>query len=331
MLAWAFRRSAVTSLFTPIAYGTAGFVAASVAAGVAITETSIRISNGLRIQPDEGQAHALAKEVEAHWESVEIRGADEVLLRGWLFSPHGGMRETVLVQHGLASSRHGILSIARMLLRNGFRVLTPDSRGHGASGDSVVTFGIRESEDMRRWSRWLREKHDARAVFVLGESMGAATALQATAEGAPFEAVVAECPFADFPRIVHHRLGWRWGLPRPLTPVLTPVVRTAFAYARLRYGVDLNRASPLDAVRRVRVPTLLVHGADDCNIPPEHSQLLAQANPEFVSLWIVAGAAHTDAGEVVPEEFERRVVAWFRAAITPPSVCSSRPLPRAHA
>ena len=165
---------------------------------------------------------------------------------------------------------------------------------------------------MRRWSLWLREAHGAKAVYALGESLGAATALLSLGAQPPFEAVVAECPFAAFTSIVYHRLGWRLGLPQRWTALLGPVVETALAYTKLRYRLDLRHASPLDAVRRARVPILLIHGACDDNIPPEHSRRLAACNQEFVELWEVPGAGHADAFDVAPAEFERRVLGWFR-------------------
>jgi|SRR5688572_22641138 len=305
-------RVVMPAVLTRLALGAAGFLVGSIAAGVAVTESSIRIGRSHRIAPGEHLAEAAAVKCDAVWEPVEIAAADGIRLRAWLLTPRAGASQAVLVQHGLASNRHGILSIATMLLRNGYRVLTPDSRGHGASGGDLVTFGIHESEDMRRWSQWLRETHGAKAVYALGESLGAATALQSLGERAPFEAVVAECPFAAFPPIVYYRLGWRMGLPQEWTAILSPVIETAFAYTRLRYRLDLRLASPLDAVTRARVPILLIHGVSDVNIPPEDSRRLAACNRKFVELWEVPGAGHADAFDVAPVEFERRVLRLFR-------------------
>jgi fermentation-respiration switch protein FrsA (DUF1100 family) len=314
MLAWGIPEPWLASFsVAPLAAGAAGLLAGSVAAGALVGELSIHVPRHRRVQPDAGQADAIAAQARAEWEAVEILSADQVPLRAWLFTPTGAPSETVLVQHGFCGSRHGILSIAAVLLRNGYRVLTPDSRGHGASGDSHITFGMLESEDVRRWSRWLRRERDAAAVFGIGVSMGAATVLESIAQRPPFEAVIAECPYADFPDVVRHRLGWRWGLPRPLTPAIAPVAASAFAWTRFRYKVDLRRARPLEAIRQTHTPVLLIHGAQDRVIPIEHSLRLVEANPA-ADLWIVDGAAHAEACDIAPAEFERRVVGWCRAA-----------------
>lgn len=44
-------------------------------------------------------------------------------------------------------------------------------------------------------------------------------------------------------------------------------------YARWRYGVDLRRANPVDAVKTSTVPVLLIHGEEDINILPWHPAL----------------------------------------------------------
>ena len=64
-------------------------------------------------------------------------------------------------------------------------------------------------------------------------------------------------------------------------------------------------------MRHTRVPVLLIHGANDTNIPPFHSAEIQAANPGDIVLWKVPGAVHTGAYAAAPGEFERRVVNWM--------------------
>jgi dipeptidyl aminopeptidase/acylaminoacyl peptidase len=41
----------------------------------------------------------------------------------------------------------------------------------------------------------------------------------------------------------------------------------------------LEEASPEQAVVGTKIPVLLIHGLDDTNIPPYHSDLIAAQNP----------------------------------------------------
>lgn len=91
-----------------------------------------------------------------------------------------------------------------------------------------------------------------------------------------------------------------------------PVIHLGFGYARLRYGVDLVRASPAEAVRTARVPILLIHGTSDTNIPPGESESLHALNESGTKLWLVHGAEHLNAREMDPPLYSRTVLAWFR-------------------
>ena len=61
----------------------------------------------------------------------------------------------------------------------------------------------------------------------------------------------------------------------------------------------------------ISTPVLLIHGVDDTNIYPAHSQTLAAHNRRYITLWLVPGARHTAAFGAAPQEFPRRVLAWF--------------------
>jgi pimeloyl-ACP methyl ester carboxylesterase len=83
--------------------------------------------------------------------------------------------------------------------------------------------------------------------------------------------------------------------------------------ARVRYGLDLEEISPVDWVRGVRVPVLLVHGQQDQYIPIEEARRVREANPAWVTLWEVPEAGHVTAATLRPDEYQRRVLAWFEA------------------
>lgn len=179
----------------------------------------------------------------------------------------------------------------------------PNSRGHGDSG-GFVTFGVLEAPDIVQWFTWIRSQ-GMPTIYGLGESLGGAILLQALDRGADFRAVVAESSYASFLEIADDRVGQFAG------PVLAPVVVSeALLYVRLRYHVDLSEAQPARAVANSKVPILLIHGLEDHETLPRHSEEIARANP-FIQLWLVPNALHTRAYSASPAEFESRVLNWF--------------------
>jgi uncharacterized protein len=242
---------------------------------------------------------------------AEIQTQDHVRLRAWLIDPQHGNGNAVILLHGLGDNRLGTIGYAQIFLAHGYSVLMPDARAHGMSEGDVATYGILERNDIRRWFEWLDESVHPVCIYALGESMGAAQLLQALAVEPHFCAIIAESSFATFREIAYDRMGQRFGTgPWVGRTILRPVVEIALLVAKIRYHVDLTKASPEDAVTPTQVPVLLIHGVVDSNIPLRHSLRLTAHNRQF-KLWQVAGADHCGAISAAPQEFEQRVVEWF--------------------
>src|SRR5262249_44940341 len=128
-----------------------------------------------------------------------------------------------------------------------------------------------------------------------------------------FCAVAAESSFSNFREIAYDRMGQQFHAGAWVgQTLLRPVVEIAFAYAHLKYHLDLTKVSPEDSVARTRVPVLLIHGEMDSNIPLRHARRIKAKNSS-VELWEVAGADHCGAISVAPTEFERRLLMWFQS------------------
>ena len=272
---------------------------------IAITENGMHVS---RWPADTALADGIARETLADWEPARIIARDGIPLEGWLFTPRTPNGAAVIVLHGVGDTRAGMMGHAQILLQAGYTVLAPDFRGHGASGGSIITYGVREAGDVHQWCDWLLARRPGLRLFGLGRSMGAGILLESLRVEPRFRAVVADCPFYTFRDIAYYRLGQISHLGRaPLWPVVT----FGFAYARVRYGVDLDRASPAEAVRSTHIPILLIHGTRDTNIPPSHSERLYALNPASTRLWLVEGAEHLDAMRVNPQLYVRTVLDWL--------------------
>ena len=94
------------------------------------------------------------------------------------------------------------------------------------------------------------------------------------------------------------------------THVLRPLVEVAFLRARLKYHLSMQNISPENSVAATTIPVLLIHGQVDSNIPVRHSQVIHARTPN-TQLWQVPDADHCGALSTAPQEFERRLLAWF--------------------
>ena len=261
-------------------------------------------------------ALSIAARDHATMTSVSIAADDGTILRAWLFAIAGGNHHAAILLHGQADNRAGMLGNADLLLRHGISVLLPDARAHGESGGAIATYGAKEAGDLRRWYQWLQKTLAPNCIDGLGDSMGAAILLQALAVEQGFCAVVAESSFSSVREASYDRLGQYFQTgPWLGRTLLRPAIAAGFVYAGFKYGIDLERASPARAVARARVPILLIHGLADTNLSPRHSERIKAANPD-VALWEPPKAGHCGASASVPEEYERRVIAWLMSHFT---------------
>lgn len=242
---------------------------------------------------------------------VSISAADKVSLYAWQVKPANGNGDTVVLLHGLRGDRTEMEDYADMFLSHSFSVLMPDARGHGKSGGELATYGLFEKNDVHLWVEWLLSRRPSGCVYGFGESMGAAQLLQALETEPRFCAVAAESSFSTFREVAYDRMGQRFHTgPWLGGTILWPVVESAFLFVRVRYGFDMDRVSPEDAVAGSRVPVLLIHGEADANIPIRHSRAIAARN-SIVVLWEVPNSGHSGALGTAPKEFEQHVISWF--------------------
>ena len=301
------------------------YLAVSLVAGIVVAEFAVHPWRRPILDYQRSQAHAIAERTRgSQLEDAQVRANDGAVLRGWYIKPRDDNGNVVVLLHGVADNRLGMGGYAQFLLSRGYRILLPDSRAHGESGGDFASYGVKERDDVRDWISWLYEHDPPACVYGLGESMGAAILIQAFAVESRFCAAVAESPFAGFSEIAYERVGQfvRLG-PWFGRSVGRPLIGFARWYVRLRYGVDLMAADPEHAIRHATTPVLLIHGLADDNVLPLNSERLYAAAPKLAALWEVPGAQHTGVWAAHPEEFERRLVAWYEShpspkALTPP-------------
>lgn len=282
----------------------------TVIVGVALAEFSLHLPKLPLVKPEAYRVR-YQRQFDANVHDVAITASDGVVLRGWYVAPPHANGRSVVLLHGIGGNRMWLSGYADIFLKRGYAVLLPDSRQHGASGGSIATYGILERDDVRRWVGWLRQRNPG-CTYLLGESMGAAIGIEATAVTPQLCAAAVESPYASFRRIAIERLGWQTHLGSLFWSTLgRPAIEVAFHWTQLRYRIWLPDASPINAVEHSHVPVLLIAGTRDENIPMHNAQEIEDACGARCALWIVQGADHGGAAAVAPDEFHARVARWF--------------------
>ena len=298
-----------------IAWLGCGYLLFAAAAGVVVAEASLKLHRR-PLRHREEISVLVAKRYHAELQEITIQAADSVALKAWYVHPSHFNGGVVVLLHGITDNREGVSGYAKLFLDNGYAVLLPDARRHGESGGELATYGLKETDDIHRWVSWIyaNDPPATDCVYGFGESYGAALMLQSLAGETRYCALAVESPFSTAREMSYERVSSPIHLGTWFGRTLgQPVIASAALYARVRYGVDLLKPSPMEALEHSEVPVLLIHGMKDRSISPRHSLALAKAAPNHVQLWMVPNAGHTGAWSAAPGEFEATVLQWFAA------------------
>jgi uncharacterized protein len=218
--------------------------------------------------------------IPAGLEEVTMRG-EGVDLKTWRGKAEGIRRGTLIYLHGVADHRGSGAGVMERFRRRGFDVMAYDSRAHGQSGGDVCGYGFFEKQDLRR----VMDTLDVGPVILCGSSLGAAVALQHAATDPRVSAVIAAECFSDLRTVATERVPFL--LRRTLLGM-------AFRQAERKGGFLIDEVSPVIAAGSIKVPVLLIHGAEDQDTSPAHSKRLLEALRGPKRLILVKGAAHNE-------------------------------------
>lgn len=170
-------------------------------------------------------------------------------------------RGTIILLPGDGNGMLSMLPWALMLGRAGYQSILVDLRAQGQSTGRYVTYGILESRDMVQLVNVLRASGLIRGrLGILGDSLGAATALLAAPRISGLEAIVAISPYTRatsvIPRFARRFYWYAKFIPQSSW-------RAAERIAGRIAGVNLSKAAPIAVVSQIRVPVLYLQGGQD--------------------------------------------------------------------
>ena len=243
-----------------------------------------------------------AAELGAPHEDVSFTTSDGLRLEGWYVPSKN--RAAVIAFPG----RRGPQRQTRMLVRHGYGVLLFDRRGEGASEGDPNIFGWAGARDLKAAIAFLQSRPDVdrQRIGGIGLSVGGEMLLDAAAQTTDLAAVVSEGAGI---RSVREAIGLGWGKPLEITVSAMATVGTAL------FANDLPPPSLEDLVPRIAPrPVFFIYathgqGGEDLN-PNFHA-----AAREPKELWEIKVGKHTGGIEVVPAEYERRVVEFLDRAL----------------
>ena len=236
--------------------------------------------------------------------------ADGLTLGGWLFEPaQVPSLGLVVFLHGKDANRGHFAGDAARFTALGYTVLAYDQRAHGQSEGRWCTFGIKEVPDLQLAID--RFAPPGAKVYLIGESMGAAVALETAARDPRIAGVVAAASFSDLRTIVTEH--------KPFF-MSAETLASAVHDAETRADFHIDDVNPARDALSIQVPALLIHGADDPYISPQHSRRIRKNLGGRAQLVTLTGVQHIDV--LLHEEAWQIIEAWFIDVTCANRVCA---------
>ncbi len=177
---------------------------------------------------------------------------------------------TVVLIHDMGENKssYPLPDLTNELIEKGYNVILSDLRAQGRSEGKYVTYGAKEKKDIKAVvDAMAAKKLVSGPIYVFGEGLGGAVAIQYAATDPRVKGVMAVTPYKDF------RSASRCWYPLMLEPDFEKVMKIATTMA------DFNEAetSSVDAAARLTCPLLIIHGMLNLSMPYEQSEAIKAA------------------------------------------------------
>lgn len=222
------------------------------------------------------------------YEDVSIVSHDGLCLRGMYYHTFDGAPLDIGFHGYRSTAVRDFCGGAVMGMEAGHNVLLVKQRGCCDSEGHTISFGVKEQQDCLSWIKYALDRFGEDTEIVLyGVSMGAATVLCASGLELPdnVKGIIADSPFSA-PIDIIQTVALDMGIPKA---IIRPL---ATAAARIFGRFDLHGVSAAEAVKKAKVPILIIHGEDDRFVPCEMGREIHRACPNGAELVTFPDAGH---------------------------------------
>ena len=221
-------------------------------------------------------------------EDVSIQSFDGLTLRGKFYEFAPGAPVEIMFHGYRGSAERDLCGGVQRCFACGRSALVVGQRGSVDSDGNVITFGILESRDCRRWVDFAIDHFGSDVKLILtGISMGASTVMIAAGQELPKNVVgvLADCGFNSAEDIIKKTIR-DMNLPPRLS---YPFVRLG----ALVFGhFDPNETSAMEAMQHCRLPIIFFHGEEDDYVPSWMSKACFEHCASTKKLVVIPGAGH---------------------------------------
>ncbi len=273
-------------------------------------EYGIRVSmggSGIFSMPQEGSWFS------EHAKDMYIKSSDGLKLHAYLIenTSENSNGNFIMVFHGYTSCAAQMAFFAEQFYDMGYSVLLPDARAHGLSEGRYIGMGWPERLDNLLWIDEILKINKDTKIGLYGISMGGSTVINTAGEDLPEQVVVAveDCGYTSALDQFSYQMKAIFNLPS------FPLLNTAAIAAEIKSGVNLYDADSVKQAKKIKIPTLFIHGSEDKFVPYEMLDKLYNAANCKKEKLVIEGAGHAGSSSRNPQLYWTTVVRFIENAM----------------
>jgi alpha-beta hydrolase superfamily lysophospholipase len=239
------------------------------------------------------------------YEPIQLKTSNGIPIDAW-YSKTDSSNTCVIFVHGYSLNKSHLGEEAAMFKQWGYSVLLLDLRGHGKSGGNTTTFGVKETDELKKACAFAKQKGQSK-IILYGVSLGAALSIKAVATGEVHPAaIIADVPFGS----LHQHLKAR---ARILGFPSEPFASLTAFWIGMERGYNGFRFDISSYSKKVDCPVLLEWGAKDPLVTKgETDSIYKNLSSKNKRLVIYPNADHGSFLQKDPFAWEKEVQAFLK-------------------
>ncbi len=241
------------------------------------------------------------KQIEKGNKWVEDKYKNNEVKDVYITSNDGLELHAILIEHpnskGIIIETHGYRSIASRDLYPscfnyydmGYSLLITDNRSCNLSEGKYITFGIKESDDIISWIKYINKKYPKQDIILAGISMGATSILMSLGsikKSMRVKKIMVDSGYISPYDEVVYCINHYFHIPGKL------FVNMIDIWCRLFGKFSLKDKDTITSISNSKIPILFIHGLDDDFVLPINSKLNYEKYDGDKELVLFKGASH---------------------------------------
>ncbi len=201
-------------------------------------------------------------------EDIYIKSNDNLKLHG-IYIDNKNSKGIFIEIHGYRSSaERDLYASCYEYYKMGYSLLLIDNRTSNKSEGKYITFGMRESEDLINWIKYINKKHPKKKIILAGISMGATTillSLNNIKKNMNIKTILVDSGYISAYEEVLYCIKHYFHIPGKL------FINMINIYCILIGKFNLKEKNTLKSLSKSKIPILFIHSKEDDFVPTINS------------------------------------------------------------